>query len=80
MFTFAAPMWWSLSTHIDTYLVDCHLRCGSVTVLLGFTADAGLLLASAIRSSLLDTIALALSSQVLIVPAGDLSPWDVLLS
>ena len=29
---------------------------------------------------LLDTIALALSSQVLIVPAGDLSPGDVLLS
>jgi hypothetical protein len=51
MFTFAAPMLWSLSTHIDTYLVDPHFPCGSVRVLLSFTADTGLLFASVIWSS-----------------------------
>jgi ABC-type antimicrobial peptide transport system permease subunit len=73
MVTFAAPMLWSLSTHIDAYLVDRHFRCGSVTVLLGFIADTGLMLASAIWVLRLDTIALPLSRQVLIVLSGRFS-------
>ncbi len=43
LFAFLGPLSWSVSTHIDKYLVDRYFRDSDTTVLMVFTALAGVL-------------------------------------